>query len=81
MCDAILFFGVYNEELVVLKICYTICSEFESLVLCWLIFRSTDTLGVINIDAHLDVRPKKDNLVHSGSPFRLLLEDGSQIVN
>ena len=30
---------------------------------------------VINIDAHLDVRPLKDNKVHSGSPFRLLLED------
>jgi len=32
-------------------------------------------MGVINIDAHLDVRPKKNGLVHSGSPFRLLLED------
>jgi formiminoglutamase len=30
---------------------------------------------VINIDAHLDVRPLKDNQVHSGSPFRLLLQD------
>ena len=30
---------------------------------------------VINIDAHLDVRPLKNNQVHSGSPFRLLLED------
>ena len=30
---------------------------------------------VINIDAHLDVRPKKKDKVHSGSPFRLLLED------
>lgn len=29
----------------------------------------------INIDAHLDVRPLKNNQVHSGSPFRLLLED------
>lgn len=37
--------------------------------------KSKDILGVINIDAHLDVRPKKDNLAHSGSPFRLLLED------
>eukprot|EP00028_Trichosphaerium_sp_Am-I-7-wt_P006781 CAMPEP_0168536818 /NCGR_PEP_ID=MMETSP0405-20121227/19850_1 /TAXON_ID=498012 /ORGANISM="Trichosphaerium sp, Strain Am-I-7 wt" /LENGTH=308 /DNA_ID=CAMNT_0008565045 /DNA_START=206 /DNA_END=1132 /DNA_ORIENTATION=+ len=33
------------------------------------------TVGVINIDAHLDVRPKKEGKVHSGSPFRLLLED------
>jgi len=31
--------------------------------------------GVINIDAHLDVRPLKDGRAHSGSPFRLLLED------
>lgn len=30
---------------------------------------------VINIDAHLDVRPLKNNQVHSGSPFRQLLED------
>jgi len=34
-------------------------------------------VGVINIDAHLDVRPKKDGLVHSGSPFRMLLEEPS----
>ena len=34
------------------------------------------SLHVINIDAHLDVRPlKQGNQVHSGSPFRLLLED------
>ncbi|MFQ5444400.1 MAG: formimidoylglutamase [Nitrospinales bacterium] len=32
-------------------------------------------VGVINIDAHLDVRPLKDGKAHSGSPFRLLLED------
>ncbi|NIQ03416.1 MAG: hypothetical protein GWM98_26115 [Nitrospinaceae bacterium] len=32
-------------------------------------------IGVINIDAHLDVRPLKDGQAHSGSPFRLLLED------
>jgi len=32
-------------------------------------------VGVINIDAHLDVRPLKDGQAHSGSPFRLLLED------
>jgi len=30
---------------------------------------------VINIDAHLDVRPQKDGMEHSGSPFRRLLED------
>lgn len=34
-----------------------------------------DQAGVINIDAHLDVRPLKDGKAHSGSPFRLLLED------
>lgn len=50
------------------------------------------SVGVVNIDAHLDVRPQKQGLVqlvpalwlqpvhetgleHSGSPFRLLLED------
>lgn len=33
--------------------------------------------AVINIDAHFDVRPLKNNLAHSGSPFRLLLEDES----
>jgi formiminoglutamase len=32
-------------------------------------------VGVINIDAHLDVRPLNDGRAHSGSPFRLLLED------
>lgn len=32
-------------------------------------------VGVINIDAHLDVRPLKDNRAHSGSSFRQLLED------
>lgn len=35
----------------------------------------TPTVGVINIDAHLDVRPLKDGKAHSGSPFRQLLED------
>uniref|UniRef100_A0A6B2LAM9 Arginase n=1 Tax=Arcella intermedia TaxID=1963864 RepID=A0A6B2LAM9_9EUKA len=36
----------------------------------------SQSLGVINIDAHLDVRPRtRDNLVHSGTPFRELLED------
>ena len=33
------------------------------------------TIYVINIDAHLDVRPLKENRAHSGSPFRQLLED------
>lgn len=33
-----------------------------------------DNLGVINIDAHLDVRGSKRGLEHSGSPFRMMLE-------
>ncbi len=33
-------------------------------------------IGLINIDAHLDVRKKKDGKHHSGSSFRLLLEEG-----
>lgn len=37
--------------------------------------RGKSPVGVINIDAHLDVRPLKQGLAHSGSPFRLLLED------
>jgi formiminoglutamase len=32
-------------------------------------------LHVVNVDAHLDVRPLKQGLAHSGSPFRQLLED------
>lgn len=32
-------------------------------------------VGVVNVDAHLDVRPRVDGKAHSGSPFRLLLED------
>jgi formiminoglutamase len=36
----------------------------------------SDTIGLINIDAHLDVRQKKNGLHHSGSSFRLLLEEG-----
>ena len=32
-------------------------------------------ITVINIDAYLDVRPLKNDKVHSGSPFRCLLED------
>lgn len=34
------------------------------------------SVGVVNIDAHLDVRPLKENQVHSGSPFYLLLNSG-----
>jgi formiminoglutamase len=33
-------------------------------------------MAAINIDAHFDVRPLKEGKVHSGSPFRLLIEDG-----
>eukprot|EP00002_Diphylleia_rotans_P011807 TRINITY_DN2322_c0_g1_i3.p1 TRINITY_DN2322_c0_g1~~TRINITY_DN2322_c0_g1_i3.p1 ORF type:complete len:253 (-),score=63.98 TRINITY_DN2322_c0_g1_i3:29-787(-) len=36
---------------------------------------SSKGVSVINIDAHFDVRPRKEGKVHSGSPFRLLLED------
>lgn len=32
-------------------------------------------VGLVNIDAHLDVRPKKNGQHHSGSSFRLLLEE------
>ncbi|HET9136183.1 MAG TPA: formimidoylglutamase [Candidatus Kapabacteria bacterium] len=35
-----------------------------------------EQLGLINIDAHLDVREKKNGQHHSGSSFRLLIEDG-----
>jgi formiminoglutamase len=31
-------------------------------------------VGIVNIDAHLDVRPQKNGKEHSGSPFRQLLE-------
>ncbi|GIQ89992.1 ureohydrolase, partial [Kipferlia bialata] len=31
-------------------------------------------MGVINVDSHFDVRPLKQGRVHSGCPFRLLLE-------
>ncbi|MBV51529.1 MAG: hypothetical protein CMH77_03375 [Nitrospinae bacterium] len=37
--------------------------------------KSEQVIGVINVDAHLDVRPLKKGRAHSGSPFRLLLED------
>ncbi len=33
-------------------------------------------LGLINVDAHLDVRPKINGEHHSGSSFRLLIEEG-----
>ncbi len=33
-------------------------------------------IGLINVDSHLDVRPKKNDQHHSGSSFRLLIEDG-----
>jgi len=32
--------------------------------------------SLVNVDAHLDVRPKKKGLHHSGSSFRLLIEEG-----
>ncbi|HEX5316147.1 MAG TPA: formimidoylglutamase [Candidatus Kapabacteria bacterium] len=35
-----------------------------------------EEIGLINIDAHLDVREKKNGQHHSGSSFRLLLEEG-----
>jgi len=36
----------------------------------------TRPLGVVNVDAHLDVRPPAgEHKIHSGAPFRLLLED------
>lgn len=34
-----------------------------------------EEFSLINIDAHLDVREKKSGLHHSGSSFRLLIED------
>ena len=37
--------------------------------------KDKEKIAVINIDAHFDVRDKIDDKVHSGSPFRLLLED------
>jgi formiminoglutamase len=40
------------------------------------LLNSSKSIYVINIDAHLDVRPlKENNQSHSGSPFRLLCED------
>jgi formiminoglutamase len=34
-------------------------------------------LAVVNVDAHLDVRPLLDGLGHSGSPFRQMMEHGA----
>merc|ERR1711991_1182011 len=39
-------------------------------------YHNASSVGVINIDAHLDVRPLlAGDVAHSGSPFRQLLED------
>jgi formiminoglutamase len=35
-------------------------------------------VGIINLDAHLDVRPSEPNRGHSGSPFRQAMEHPSQ---
>ena len=40
-----------------------------------LLANSPKKVGVVNIDAHFDVRPLKEGKAHSGSPFRLMLED------
>jgi arginase family enzyme len=32
------------------------------------------SFGIINIDAHFDVRPLKEGKTHSGSPFRQIME-------
>ncbi|CAF1045752.1 unnamed protein product [Adineta steineri] len=40
------------------------------------LLKNSKSIYVINIDAHLDVRPlKENNKAHSGSPFRQLIED------
>merc|ERR1712137_1451703 len=38
--------------------------------------QNPDSVTVINVDAHLDVRPLKEGKVHSGSPFYLMLQSG-----
>jgi|JI10StandDraft_1071094.scaffolds.fasta_scaffold2170374_1 formiminoglutamase len=38
-----------------------------------LLGNAPNKVGVINIDAHFDVRPLKEGKAHSGSPFRLML--------
>ena len=35
-------------------------------------------VGIVNIDAHLDVRPLIDGKGHSGSPFRQAMEHPTQ---
>jgi formiminoglutamase len=40
--------------------------------------RANKPVGVINLDAHLDVRPLIDGKGHSGSPFRQMLEHPTQ---
>jgi arginase family enzyme len=37
-------------------------------------------LEVINIDAHLDVRPLKERKTYSGSPLRQHLENGEEYI-
>jgi formiminoglutamase len=39
--------------------------------------RARKSVGIINIDAHLDVRPPQAGLGHSGSPFRQAIEHPS----
>ena len=39
--------------------------------------KSKKPVHILNIDAHTDVRPLKEGLPHSGSPFRQALEDSS----
>lgn len=34
-----------------------------------------ERIAVINLDSHFDVRPLVEGKAHSGSPFRLMLED------
>src|SRR5262249_43525305 len=36
--------------------------------------RAEQSVGILNLDAHLDVRPSLEGLGHSGSPFRQALE-------
>ena len=46
-----------------------------------LLANSPNKVGVINIDAHFDVRPLKEGKAHSGSPFRQMLEDSRFLPN
>jgi formiminoglutamase len=48
---------------------YPLASAFSECI-------NSSEFSLINIDAHLDVRPKKEGLHHSGSSFRLLIEEG-----